>query len=102
MPTAEKGEKMTNREWLESLTDEEFADMIAYENCQRTCAYVNGNMCGHKSCESGIAKWLKQEYEPPKKELSQAQLCEAFELKFGNRRAISLDEVREVTKEVFK
>lgn len=93
---------MTNREWLESLSDKEFADMIAYENCQRTCAYVNGNMCGHKSCESGIAKWLKQEYEPPKKELSQAQLCEAFELKFGKRRAISLDEVKEVTKEVFK
>lgn len=96
---------MTNREWLESLSDIEFAEMIAFENCEKTCAYYgehNGDKCRHNSCEAGITEWLQEEHKEPTKELTQAQLCEAFELKFGNRRAISLEEVREVTKEIFK
>lgn len=98
----EKGEKMTNREWLESLSDEELANVIGEYNPCNICAAKN-NHC-FMSCKRGVEVWLRAEWNYPdkKKELTQAQLCEAFELKFGNRRAISLDEVREVTKEIFK
>ena len=89
---------MTNREWLESLSDEEFASEIS-PRCG-LCAKQDAVDCG--DCVSNITTWLAQEYEPPKKEFTQAQLCEAFELKFGKRRAISLDEIREVAKEIFK
>ena len=94
---------MTNREWLESLSDEELANYICYVNCEKYCAYYNNiDKCSHNSCKAGITEWLQQEHKEPTKELTQAQLCEAFELKFGKRRAISLDEVREVAKEIFK
>lgn len=41
-------------------------------------------------------------YNETKKELTQSQLCEAFEKKFGKRRAISFDEVKEVAREIFE
>lgn len=102
MPTAEKGEKMTNREWLESLSDKELAKIIGLDSPCGVCNAENGNC--YISCADGVEVWLKAEWNYPnkKKELTQAQLCEAFELKFGKRRAISLDEIREVTKEIFK
>lgn len=98
----EKGENMTNREWLESLSDEELAKKIGKYNPCDMCIARYGNC--YMSCEHGTELWLKAEWNYPvkKKELTQAQLCEAFELKFGKRRAISLDEVREVTREIFK
>lgn len=93
---------MTNREWLESLSDEELANVIGEYNPCNICA-ANNSHC-FMSCKRGVEVWLRAEWNYPdkKKELTQAQLCEAFELKFGKRRAISLDEVREVTKEIFK
>jgi hypothetical protein len=94
---------MTNREWLNSLSDEELAKAVQID-CDLCPAWNGNGSCyrGGEHCVRNTKRWLAQEYEPPKKELTQAQLCEAFELKFGNRRAISLDEVREVTREIFK
>ena len=101
-PPKIKEDKMTNREWLESLSDEELAKKIGKYNPCDMCIAQYGNC--YMSCEHGTELWLKAEWNYPvkKKELTQAQLCEAFELKFGKRRAISLDEVREVAKEIFK
>ena len=102
----EKGDPMTNREWLESLDNSKFA--VTVTNPCSICRHdTRCDLCGDEigndmMCFKGITQWLEQKYEEPKKELTQAQLCEAFELKFGKRRAISLDEVREVTKEIFK
>ena len=99
----EKGDPMTNREWLESLSDEEFAKYICYVNCEKYCAYYNNiDECRHNSCKAGITEWLQEEHKEPTKELTQAQLCEAFELKFRGRRVITLDEIRGATKEIFK
>lgn len=54
--------KMTNREWLQTLTDEEFARMMWY-SCD--CCVGQGDLkkC-HKqpSCRDGRLKWLKQKH----------------------------------------
>lgn len=93
---------MTNREWLESLSDGELAKVLDLDRPCDICGAVDGNC--YISCADGVEAWLKAEWNYPNKtkELTQAQLCEAFELKFGKRRAISLDEVREVAREIFK
>lgn len=89
---------MTNREWLETLSDE----MLASEISKRCglCAKQDLVECG--DCAGNITTWLTQEYEPPKKELSQAQLCEAFELKFQGRRVITLDEIKSTIRGLFE
>ena len=94
---------MTNREWLETLSDEKLAE-TAQIVCEICPAYMGHGSCyrGGDHCARNTKRWLAQEYEPPKKELSQVQLCEAFELKFRGRRVITLDEIREATKEIFK
>lgn len=89
---------MTNREWLETLSDEELASEIS-ASCG-LCANRDVVDCG--DCASNITKWMTQEYEPPKKELSQAQLCEAFGLKFQGRRVITLDEIKDVIRGLFE
>ena len=58
--------------------------------------------CGTGECTEQITDWLRDNYVPPKKELTQAQLCEAFEMRFRERRAISLDEVKDTIGEMFK
>lgn len=94
----DRREKMTNREWLETLSDEELASEIS-TRCG-LCAKQDVIDCG--DCASNITTWLTQEYEPPKKELSQAQLCEAFELKFQGRRVITLDEIKSAIRGLFE
>jgi len=54
---------MTNREWLNSLPNEEFANyMISTCKC---CAYDKEDKClldiGLK-CNIGLVKWLKQKH----------------------------------------
>ncbi len=53
---------MTNREWLESLSDEELANFIFMEGCKcETCEYDGnkGNKCLEPcSCIDGKTKWL--------------------------------------------
>ena len=93
---------MTNREWLESLSVKELAKMLGKYNPCDMCIAQYGNC--YMSCEHGTELWLKAEWNYPdkKKELSQAQLCEAFELKFGKRRAISLDEIKSTIRGLFE
>ena len=56
---------LTNREWLESLTDEEFAKFIRFANCSNSCAYGENNThCYEKgACAQGRVKWLKQPHK---------------------------------------
>lgn len=52
---------MTNREWLETLSDEELASKIS-TRCG-LCANHDVNDCW--DCASNITTWLTQEYKPP-------------------------------------
>ena len=56
---------MTNREWLNSLSDEELARVI-HHTCCNCCIYVN-DKCG--DCEEGITEWLNKKYIGPMPEL---------------------------------
>lgn len=53
---------MTNREWLESLSDEELAIVIGGCNC---CVYDDTDDCADKvdTCCGGRLKWLQAEHE---------------------------------------
>lgn len=56
---------MTNREWLNNLTDEQLAEVIAKDNC---CEFCCLSMDCHSSaiinglCVKGIVKFFKSEY----------------------------------------
>ena len=62
---------MTNREWLNSLSDEELAkwlDKIA--NCTVCVNHVaGGSSCLMSDCVGGISRWLKQKRTEPMPEL---------------------------------
>jgi hypothetical protein len=51
---------MTNREWLNSLSDEALADLLEEPNC--VCCVCYGKCCG-ESCRDGLIEWLKKEHE---------------------------------------
>lgn len=60
--------RMTNREWLRSLTDNELAEIFCDNdlgNICNICVYRNDRkgcmnvMC----CEDGVSEWLKQEHK---------------------------------------
>lgn len=61
---------MTNREWLETLTDEHLAYVFVEIGCG-CCAYTFAvdcpNMKPHQfdqaNCVEGTTKWLKQEHK---------------------------------------
>ncbi len=50
---------MTNREWLESLSDEELAEKLY--DCSE-CIF-DGSCIGEYYCEDGHLKWLRAEHE---------------------------------------
>ena len=56
---------MTNREWLDNLTDEQLAEAIAKDDC---CEFCGLSMDCHSLviskglCVKGIVKFLKSEY----------------------------------------
>ena len=59
---------MTNRQWLESLTDEQLAYVFVEVGCG-CCAYTMGSddclkpeQFNNSTCIKGTAKWLKQEH----------------------------------------
>ena len=89
---------MTNREWLETLSDE----MLASEISTRCglCANHDVNDCW--DCVSNITTWLTQEYVPPKKEFTQDQLNKAFKEKFQDRRVLSLYEIENAIRGLFE
>ena len=55
---------MTNREWMNSLSDEALVDLLAEPGCVY-CAYY-GN-CHWNLCHEGFIDWLKMEHEDDKK-----------------------------------
>lgn len=96
---------MTNREWLESLSDEELAMFYATQStiCEM-CDYTDvciSNITSEK-CSEGVKRWLRAEHKEPKKELTAAQLYGVFKKGFQDRRAISLEEAEKIIKGVFE
>lgn len=54
---------MTNREWLQTLNDEEFTQIMWY-SCECCVAYGNREKClNDMDCRDGRLKWLKQEHK---------------------------------------
>ena len=102
---------MTNKEQIVQIfqraTDDDIAKMISKNtgtiSTDKNCpCHGCEAMCGTTECEDQIKEWLNSPYVPPKKELTQAQLCEAFEVKFENRRAIGLQEVKQTIEDIFR
>lgn len=59
---------MTNREWLEKLSDEEFARVVAHDADYCFPNKVDGN-CTYNKCTKCALKWLTQEHPNPMPEL---------------------------------
>ena len=94
---------MTNRKWLESLPDKELAILLGEYALCKLC--IEGGFSGcNGSCIEGVRKWLETSWDYPtkKKELTDAQLYKTFETKFDDRRAISLEEIKETIRELFR
>lgn len=89
---------MTNREWLETLSDEMLASYISPQRV--LCAKEDLVVCG--DWVSNITTWMTQEYVPPKKELSEIDIVKEFENVFQGRRAISLDEIKSTIRGLFE
>ena len=56
---------MTNREWLNSLSDEALADLL--NDCGCDCCTGKGTYC-YGNCGDGIIGWLKKEHEDGEEE----------------------------------
>ena len=59
---------MTNREWLESLSDEEFAEVLNDSYCEAMERFCCGVWCTnicfeYNSKDEQTADWLKMEHE---------------------------------------
>lgn len=69
---------MTNREWLESLSNEEFLEKIEHLNGKVSCKLCfAGKLCNEeeredKGCPEIIAEWLQKEHE---EELKPCPFC---------------------------
>ena len=57
-PQLDEPHKMTNREWLESLPDEEFVMNLceSCKTCNTDCSYIT-------TCNHGLLIWLKAEHK---------------------------------------
>ena len=55
---------MTNREMLNSMSDEELAEEI-YRKSENSCEHCNykGQICVDNRCVEGILEWLESEVE---------------------------------------
>ena len=83
----EKGEKMTNIEEHVGCEDCAFEGRMYYQSPCSDCK------------QNYTDKWRAK---PIKKEFTEEYLIKVFEDKFQGRRAISLEEVRETAREIFK
>lgn len=54
---------MTNREWLNSLSDEALADLL--NDCGCDCCVGTRLNC-YGNCRNGFVEWLKKEHEDDK------------------------------------
>lgn len=53
---------MTNREWVNSLSNKKFVKLDISNNCA-FCIYKNLQECGGNDCSEGIIAWLGLEHE---------------------------------------
>lgn len=53
---------MTNREWLQTLTDEEFVQIMCY-SCDCCTGHTDLEKCNKMLCRDGRIEWLKQEHK---------------------------------------
>lgn len=53
---------MTNREWLKTLTDEEFVRLMCY-SCKSCTRRTDFEKCNTMFCIDGHIEWLKQEHK---------------------------------------
>lgn len=54
--------KMTNREWLQTLTDEEFVRIMC-SSCESCTGHTDLEKCNKMLCRDGRIEWLKQEHK---------------------------------------
>lgn len=54
--------KMTNREWLQTLTNEEFVRIMCY-SCECCTGHTDLEKCNKMLCRDGRIEWLKQEHK---------------------------------------
>lgn len=54
--------KMTNREWLQTLSDKEFVQIMCY-SCDCCIGHDDYGKCGKISCRYGRIKWLQEEHK---------------------------------------
>lgn len=54
---------MTNREWLQTLTDEEFVQIMWCYSCDCCTGHTDLEKCNKMLCRDGRIEWLKQEYK---------------------------------------
>lgn len=52
---------MTNRKWLESLSDKELARVMSAVMCEH-CVYEDVLDC-HANCQNGIRMWLERQHK---------------------------------------
>lgn len=88
---------MTNREWLEGLSDEGLTKLLMGA-CGNYCIGCN---CAH-NCRVGVTTWLQQEHKESKKEFTQRQLNEIFKDKFADRRVVGVSEIEETIGELYE
>lgn len=53
---------MTNREWLQTLTDEEFVRLMCY-SCESCTGHTDFEKCNTMLCTDRHIEWLKQEHK---------------------------------------
>lgn len=87
---------MTNREWLESLPDDSFVEMI--KDCCSICVENNHASC--TDCYKGITTWLRSEHEEPR-ELTKTQIREVLMKKFLGMRVIGPEEIERTIDDLF-
>lgn len=58
----EASNKMTNREWLSTLTDEEFVRIMC-SSCESCTGHTSIEKCNSMLCRDGRIEWLKQEHK---------------------------------------
>ena len=93
----EKGNNMTNREWLEKQSEDKFVNTIIRE------VFL---VCGATGVESQetrnrLRRWLREEHEEPKTFIK-SELIKVFKDRFLERRAIGILEIEELIGELFR
>lgn len=89
---------MTNREWIESLTNNDLALLLVGDECV---------LCGHEAtcdghCKENLMEWLDAEHKIPARTFTESDLIDLFRDKFLERRVIGLLEIEDVIKELYR